>query len=78
MIASLVTYTINIELISSSLVAIIMPPKRSTSKEKTKRIIDEVVENPPVTIPILYNTQLFIKKDSGITWHMLKDAFTTI
>lgn len=72
----MVTGTADFELISYPLVATIMPRKRSTSKETTESNTDEVVGSTPVTIPILSDTQLFIEKDSNITCHMVKDAFT--
>lgn len=66
---------VGFELISLSSVAIIMPPKRSSSKETKKSSTGEVVERALITIPILYDTQLFIKKELDITWHKFKDEF---
>lgn len=54
-----------------------MPLKRSTSKDTTKRSTSEVIESILITKQIFWDTQLFIEKYSYITWHTVKDAFTT-
>lgn len=77
MSASFYIGTIGFDLISLSLVIIIMPPNRSSSKEIIERNTGEVVESTPITMLILSDTQLFIEKDSDIGWHTIKDAFTT-
>lgn len=62
----------------SSLLSIIfiMPPKRSSSKDTTERSISEAVESTPITLPFLSDTQLFMEKDSDVTWNTVKDAFS--
>lgn len=69
------TGTSSFEIISLSLVVIIMPLQRSTSKETTKSSISEVFESTLATMPILFESQLFIEKDSDITWHRVNNAF---
>lgn len=56
MSASLVIGISSFELISSSSVAIIMPPKILASKETIESSTYEVVQSPLVTIPILFDT----------------------
>lgn len=40
----------------------IMPPKRSASKEAKGRIIEEFVENPSTSVPILFDRMFYIAR----------------
>jgi len=52
--------TVGLEHTSLSSTYNIMPRKRSASKEAKGRIIDEVVEIPSTSVPILFDTMFYI------------------
>jgi len=45
-----------------------MEPKRFSSKETTKSSTGKEVEQTLVDLPIYVDTQLFIEKESALTW----------
>jgi len=53
-----------------------LAPKRSISKDTTKSSTREAVESIPVNLPIFSDTQLFIEKDSNITWYKVNEVFS--
>ena len=53
-----------------------MEPKRSASKETTKINIGEAVESTPMKFLVYSDTQLFIEKESDITWKEVNETFS--
>lgn len=52
----------------SSLFIVIMEPKKTTSKDTTKRITREAVDSKPIYLIFYSNTQTICRK--GIKYHM--------
>ena len=49
-----------------------MAPKRASSKDTTESSTGEEIEKIPMDLLVYANTQLFVEKDSNLTWHKLK------
>lgn len=56
----------------SPTVIVTMALKRVASKEISERSNREAVEKASVKFPICVEIQLFIKKDSTLTWHQVQ------
>ena len=54
-----------------------MAPKRSNSKDTTERSTREEVKSSLVNFPINSDNQLFIEKESYITWQKVNEVFTS-
>jgi len=53
-----------------------MAPKISTSKDTTKSSTSEAVESMLMNLLVYSYTQLFIEKESDITWKKVNEEFS--
>lgn len=77
MSASLIKITVGPEHITLSSSCSITPPKKSSSKEVMESNTEEAIDNTPLVVPILSDTQCYIGKDFTVNWLTIKDVFTS-
>jgi len=56
----------------SSSIIVLMAPKGTASKDTTKSNTREIVESKPIYL----DTQLFIEKESYVTWQKVNEIFS--
>lgn len=55
---------------------VVMEPKRDASKDTIEICTGEVVESTSVNFLVYSDTQLFVEKESDITWKKVNEAFS--
>jgi len=54
-----------------------MAPKGISSKDTIGRSTREIVESTTIYLPVYSDTQLFVEKESNITWQKVNEFFST-